>query len=143
MSEIQSERDRIQRTNKNSILLVFNQNINGTYFEILYNEPENSEKTCESTLGFFICTNDLTSNKFEILIYPKMYEGEPLDWHRDNYYATQLYLMNCDNLSVQFINEINLYPIGYYFDGTNVIITTNKDEITGKNMLGYYKMETN
>ena len=143
MSEIQSERNRIQRTNKNSILLVFNQNINGTYFEILYNEPENSEKTCESTLGFFICTNDLTTNKYEILIYPKMYEGEPLDWHRDNYYATQLYLMNCDNLSVQFINEINLCPIGYYFDGTNITITTNKNEITGKNMIGYYKMETN
>ena len=143
MSEIQSERNRIQKTNKNSILLVFNQNINGTFFEILYNEPENSEKTCESTIGFFICTNDLISNKFEILIYPKMYEGEPLDWHRDNYYATQLYLMNCDNLSVQFINEINLCPIGYHFDGTNVIVTVNKNEIAGKNMIGYYKMETN
>ena len=150
MSEIQSERNRIQRTNKNSILLVFNQNINGTFFEILYNEPENSEKTCESTLGFFICTNDLedsgridASNDFQIIIYPKMYEGEPLDWHRDNYYATKLYLMNCDNLSVQFINEINLCPIGYNFNDNHVIITTNKDEIIGKNMIGYYKIETN
>ena len=150
MSEIQSERNRIQRTNKNSILLVFNQNINGTFFEILYNEQENSEKTCESTLGFFICTNDLedsgridASNDFQIIIYPKMYEGEPLDWHRDNYYATKLYLMNCDNLSVQFINEINLCPIGYNFNDNHVIITTNKDEIIGKNMIGYYKIETN
>lgn len=44
-------------------------------------------------------------NKLQVDIIPLLYNQEPTDWDNDNYYSNNIYLMNCDNVSIQMDPE--------------------------------------
>ena len=74
---------------------------------------------------------------WRITIIPKFYEGEPLDWTKDNYYTTFLFAQNADNLNIQIDPE---------FEARNKVIftpgTTNEQiDVTKRleeQMIGYF-----
>lgn len=44
-------------------------------------------------------------NKLQVDIIPLLYNQEPTDWDNDNYYSNKIYLINCDNVSIQMDPE--------------------------------------
>ena len=95
--------------------------------------------------------------KLQVDIIPSLYNQEPTDWDNDNYYSNKIYLINCDNISIQMdpeyynlVKGIKIYhfhnpfpfskdlikPITIPYNDTRIF-----DEITQiyeEDMLGYY-----
>ena len=72
--------------------------------------------------------------EWRITIVPKFYEGEPLDWTKDNYYTTFLFAQNADNLNMQLDPE---------FEARNKVVFTpgtgdNEPERLEEQMIGYF-----
>lgn len=72
--------------------------------------------------------------EWRITIVPKFYEGEPLDWTKDNYYTTFLFAQNADNLNIQIDPE---------FEARNKVVFTpgtgdNQPERLEEQMIGYF-----
>ena len=74
------------------------------------------------------------AEEWRITIVPKFYEGEPLDWTKDNYYTTFLFAQNADNLNIQIDPE---------FEARNKVVFTpgtgdNQPERLEEQMIGYF-----
>ena len=77
---------------------------------------------------------DPAAEEWRITIVPKFYEGEPLDWTKDNYYTTFLFAQNADNLNIQIDPE---------FEARNKVVFTpgtgdNQPERLEQQMIGYF-----
>lgn len=97
-------------------------------------------------------------NTLRVCIIPEIYNQEPLDWNNDNYYCNKIYLMNCDNVSIQYDGEIrnsfngveymfvndpwsttDYYgPIVWRPETINWDVETNQVKYYEEDMLGYY-----
>ena len=74
---------------------------------------------------------------WRITIIPKFYEGEPLDWTKDNYYTTFLFAQNADNLNIQIDPEFEARNKVIFTPGT----TNNETDVTKRleeQMIGYF-----
>ena len=160
---IQDERNKIQRRGEtDKFVLMFNQTEKGTFFEILPPESENNAATRSAHIGFFISSSNSDTQhnipsknprgripgdneNYVVNIFKYFYDQEPLDWRNDNYYSNVIYLMNNDNVSIQFVEEM-----GDLFTALgNVEVSTGQYEpstypnqankpLVEQNMIGYY-----
>ena len=197
MSMLQSERNKLERTNSvkmgsdnkpmPTLILMFIQTERGTFFEVLPVEPKNSDFKNVPHLGFFISRcmemSDISTTPKEkkiyslnkklrfiqeqeekkdeigiapmwndkciVNIFPMIYNQEPLDWRNDNYYSNLIYMINSDNVSINFTDEIIDCLYGYgYRDVTSdqgiqpwIYPISNGDYLIEPNMIGYYILE--
>ena len=80
---------------------------------------------------------DSGDEEWRITIIPKMYEGEPLDWTKDNYYTTFLFAQNADNLNIQIDPEFEARNKVVFTPGT----TNGETDLTKRleqQMIGYF-----
>ena len=163
MTLIQDERNKIQRRGEtDKFVLMFNQTEKGTFFEILPPESENNAATRSAHIGFFISSNDSSTQhnipnknprgripgeneKYIVNIFKYFYDQEPLDWRNDNYYSNVIYLMNNDNVSIQFVEEMgdlftalgNVSSGEGQYEPSTYPNQANKP-LVEQNMIGYY-----
>lgn len=95
--------------------------------------------------------------KLQVDIIPTLYNQEPTDWDNDNYYSNKIYLMNCDNVSIQMdpeyynlVKGIKIYhwhnpypfsddiitPITIPYNDTRIF--DDVAQLYEEDMLGYY-----
>lgn len=84
---------------------------------------------------------DPAAEEWRITIVPKFYEGEPLDWTKDNYYTTFLFAQNADNLNIQIDPEFEARNKVVFTPGT----TDGQTDVSKRleqQMIGYFVVVT-
>lgn len=85
-------------------------------------------------------SSESDGSDWRITIVPKLYEGEPLDWTKDNYYTTFLFAQNADNLNIQIDPEFEARnKVIFTKDTTNS--TTDEIKRLEQEMIGYFTIE--